>query len=80
MPKRFLQTEYEKLSKAELIKAIYTIGDKHETLKAIHHAVVDDLRSARFNLRKAKFRITNLNQSIRTMRQRVVELTPVNKF
>jgi hypothetical protein len=40
--------------------------------------VVDELRTTRFNLRQAKFRITNLNQAIRTMRQRVVELTPAN--
>lgn len=77
MPKRFLQTEYEKLSKAELIKAIYTIGDKHNQLQAIHQSVVQDLRNTRFKARKAKFRITQLNQSIRSLRQRVVELTPV---
>lgn len=69
MPKRFLQTEYEKLTKAELIKAIYMIGDSHD-------AVTHKLRKVRLRLATYRLRNTKLNQSLRTMRQRVVELTP----
>jgi hypothetical protein len=76
MPKRFLQTEYEKLTKAELIKAIYTIGDKHDKLTMANQINCHQLREARFKLRQYKLRNAKLNQSIRTMRQRVVELTP----
>ena len=76
MPKRFLQTDYEKLTKAELIEAVYTIGDKYGKLATDLIAKKQKLTLARAQATKLKQRNTQLHQTMRQLRQRVAELTP----
>jgi hypothetical protein len=75
MGKRFLQTEYEKLPRKELIKAIYTIGDKADLIYAQNATNIAMLRESRAKLRMLKERNRKLNQTARDLRQRVADLT-----
>ncbi len=57
MPKRFLQTEYEKLTKKQLIKALYKIADRADDIcaKLVETKTANNRLRNRLKIREKEF-------------------------